>query len=98
MKLIANRQTTGDYGTVAPDGYFHCPDDVAKELLASGIARIPDPPKILEHKVFSPPEVGPIIPFRDMPVSDEESTLVADASYSVLSQPDVSEPGTADCG
>ena len=98
MRLVANRQLTGVYGTVAPHQVFDAPDDVGVELLRDGKARRPDPPAVIETKVFRPPEVGPVIPFRDVSVPDPEQASVVAARDSVLSVPDVPEQGTPDTG
>lgn len=96
MRLISNRQLTGSYGTVPADTVFDCPDDTGKELIADGKARRPDPPRIvMETKVYEPPEVGPVIPFRDLPVPDAQPAPVAAKSDPVLPAADVPKPGTS---
>jgi hypothetical protein len=47
QRLIACRQLTGDYGTVAPGGVFTARDDAAHSLLARGLARPDDSDPIL---------------------------------------------------
>lgn len=100
MRLIAHRQlhNPGLYGTVAEGHEFDCSDEnVAGQLIQSGLARKSEPPKILyETKVMTPREVGPAIPFRDVPVPDEKPEAVAAAGYPVLPEPNLSEPGAAD--
>jgi hypothetical protein len=99
MKLISNRQL---YGTnmipndVGPNEIFECPDhEVAKQLLSDGMARLPGPPKVFyEVKVIRPREVGPDIPFRDMPMSNEKPVGLVVKSDPVLSTPDISKSGT----
>ena len=100
MRLIAHRQlhNPGLYGTVAEGHEFDCSDEnVAGQLIQSGLARKAEPPKILyETKVMTPPEVGPVVPFRDVPVPDAKPEGVAAASDPVLSEANLSEPGAAD--
>ena len=98
MRLISDRQLTGIYGTVAPYEEFDCPDDdVARQLIQSGLAHKAESPKILyDTKVIAPPEVGPAIPFRDVPVPDAKPPAVAAAGDPVLPEPNLSEPGAAD--
>ena len=100
MKLIANRQlhNPGLYGTVAEGHEFNCTDEeVAKDLIRNDLARKAEPPRILyETKVIVPPEVGPAVPFRDMPVPDKKPEAVVAASDPVLSESNLSEPGAAD--
>lgn len=99
MLLIAHRQLTGVYGTVAPGDQFNCPDDIAKELIHAGLVHKADPPKILyETKVITPPEVGPTQPFPYMPLSDARSEGVVDAGDPMLSGADISKQGNADSG
>ena len=99
MFLISNRQLTGVYGTVTPGQEFNCPEDVAKELLRAGVAHKAEPPKVLyETKVVRPPEVGPTIPFRDMPVSDQKPEEVAAAGDHVLPAADIPKQGASDSG
>lgn len=97
MKLIALSQLTGVYGTVQEDGIFDCPEDIALQLLAMNKARKADPPKIVkETKVITPPEVGPIVPFRDGAVPDAQSKGMATEGNSVLSKSDLAKQGTSD--
>ena|ERR1700737_4559457 len=100
MRLICTaQQLTGDYGTVTAGQEFDCPDDVAQQLLAVGSVRKPGPPRVrYETKVIVPeaPEVGARLPFRDMPVSHEESSSVAAEGDRVLPESDVPEQGAAD--
>jgi hypothetical protein len=77
MRLIANRQLTGEYGTVIAGQEFECSDQIAHELLAQGMVRKADPPKVVyETKVVRPAEVGPTQPFRNVPVPDQEPAPV----------------------
>ena len=102
MRLIAHRQlhNPGLYGTVAEGHDFDCPDeDVAGQLIQSGLARKAEPPKILyETKVMTPPEVGPAVPFRDVPMPDTKPSGLAATGDPVLPEPNLSEPGAADRG
>jgi hypothetical protein len=97
MRIVANFQLHGVYGDIGPDEAFDCPEDIGEVLLKNNQARIPDPPKILyETKVVAPLEVGPVVPFRDMPMSHEEPKTVATESNPVFSKPDASKSRTAD--
>ena len=102
MRLIANRQLTGDYGRVHAGEEFDAREDVAQDLLRRSLVRRPDPPRVeYETKVIRPeaPEVSARQqPFRHVPVSDEESEEVAPASDRVLRESDVSASGTDDPG
>jgi hypothetical protein len=78
MRLIANSQLRGEYGLVEEDREFDCPEHIAPKLLRSGKARRPDPPRVLyETKIIVPeaPEVSPRLPFRDLPLSDQKSSV-----------------------
>ena len=80
MRVIAIRQLTGNYGTVIAGQEFTCSDDVARELLAAGVVRRPDPPQVIyETKVIVPeaPEVRARDSFRDVCLSDKEPQGVA---------------------
>lgn len=106
MKLIANRQLTGAYGTVAPGEEFECADEIAGELLRAYLVRPATPPRVTyETKViwpaapsqsFEAPEVSARLPFRDVPVPDAESKAVAPESHSVLPDADVPKSGAID--
>ena len=101
MKLIANRQLTGAYGTVAPGDEFEAYDPVASSLLNRGLAREAKPPKIhYDTKVISPDasEVSARSPFRNMPVLDQEPERLAPESDRVLSQSKVWTSGTTHLG
>ena len=92
MKLVSHRQLTGVYGTVGPGVTFDCPDEIAVELIKAGLAHRSGPPRVLyETKVIVPAEVGPIVPFRDVPVPDTEPTGLAADGNSVFSAADVSK-------
>lgn len=108
MRLIAvAQQLTGEYGTVTAGQEFECREDIAIELLRSGSARQPDPPRVLyetkpragyETKVIVPeaPEASPRPPFRNMPLPDAQPAPVAPKGDPVLPAADVPPEGTAD--
>lgn len=100
MKLIANSQLTGIYGTVAKDEEFNCEDeDVAKQLLHDGKARKPIPPQVtMETKVTGPSEVGPVQPFCDMSMPNPKPKPVAAASDTVLPKSKVPKKRAANPG
>jgi hypothetical protein len=102
MRVICNaQQLHGDYGTVTAEQEFECPDDVAPELIKAGLVRALPKPKVLyetkpilpEYRVIVPeaPEVSARPPFRNVPLSHEESPDVAPESDSVLPGSDVSQ-------
>jgi hypothetical protein len=97
MKLIANRQLTGVYGTVGPGEAFECDDELAQELLRAGVVRKAEPPRVLyQTKAVSPPEVGPAIPFRDLPVPDAKPQEVAAQGDPVLPGPNLRQERAPD--
>jgi hypothetical protein len=99
MKVIANRMLTGDYGTIAADQEFDPGDEIATQLLKSGMVRHALPPRVeYETKVIVPeaPEVGPRQPFRDVLVSHTEQEKVVTRIYPVLPAADVPSGGTPD--
>ena len=105
MKLIANRQLTGTYGTVAPGQAFEAPEDVAIDLMKRDLARRAEPPTVVyETKPahfetpLVVPEVTARLPFRDVPVSDSEPEELVTAGDSVLPETDVPKQGVADPG
>lgn len=99
MRLIARCQLHGDYGDVPPGHQFECQDDIAAQLIAQGMARKAEPPKILyETKIIRPPEVGPAVPFRDVFDSNTKPEELAAAGDPVLPEPDVSKQRGADPG
>lgn len=92
MKLIANRQLYGEYGTVVAGQEFEASDQVGLQLLQSGVVRRPDPPRVTyETKVIVPTasEVSARQPFRHLPVSDPESPNMAAEGDRVLSAADL---------
>ena len=106
MILIATRQIySSAHGQVIGGQEFDWPDSDTANLLATGAARHPYPPRIrydtkpavFETQVIMPeaPEVSARLPFRDVPLSDEEPASVASESNRVLPQTDVSEPRVA---
>jgi hypothetical protein len=110
MRLIANCQLTGDYGTVTAGDIFIVPDPDAQKLITAGVARRADPPRILyetkparyEMRTIQPeaPEVSARSTFPDAPgyvrLPDAQPQTVASESDSVLPKPNVSEQGTPD--
>lgn len=101
MRLIANRQLTGDYGFVLEGHAFEADEPKAQDLMRRGLAHAADPPKILySTKVIVPeaPEVRARQPFRDVPVPDAEQAGVAPESDPVLSGSDLPEKRLADSG
>lgn len=102
MTLIANRQLTGDYGTVHAGQVFTVTDEVGLQLISNGVARRPDPPRVLyETKVIVPeaPEVSARQSlFRDLPVSDPEPKNLAPQSHRELPVADVCKPRTSHPG
>lgn len=106
MRLIANCQLTGDYGTVATGEAFVIADDLALKLISQGCARRADPPRILyetkPYKFETPtikpeaPEVSARPPFRDLLVPDPKPQTLSPESDPVLPKPNVSEQGTVD--
>jgi hypothetical protein len=99
MKVIANRQLTGIYGTVIADQEFETQDDIANALLKSGHVRHSKPPRIqYETKVIVPeaPEVSPREPFRDVPLSHAQSPDVASESDRMFPVADLSSDRTTD--
>lgn len=100
MRLIANRQLTGDHGFVLEGQVFETDtDEKGRSLINRGLARAADPPKVLySTKVIVPeaPEVSARQPFRHVPVPHKESQAVVTESDQVFSGPDVPEQGTAD--
>lgn len=105
MRLVANKQTTGDYGTIPPGGVFHTPDDIGRQLIAMEIARIDAPPAVLyETKVVTPeaPQVSTRDAFpgptSDGALPDAPPQGVAAESDPVLPETDIPEPGAPDSG
>lgn len=99
MKLIANCQLMGSYGTVSYGDVFEADDEVAQILLKRGNARkVIDSAAILyETQVIEPqetPEVRPETPFRDVHVPDKEPPPVAKKSNPKLSRANVSKKPT----
>jgi hypothetical protein len=88
MNLIANRQLTGEYGTVNPGQEFEARDEIAEDLLRRGLVRRAEPPRIeYETKVIVPeaPEVSPRQPFRHQPVPNKEPKKLASQGDPVFS-------------
>jgi hypothetical protein len=101
MRLVANKQLTGDYGTVTAGQRFECPDEVGRQLIQGGHARAFEAPQVMyETKVIEPeaPEVSPRDPFRNGALSHAEQAAMAPEGHSLLAESDVPEPGAADPG
>ncbi len=107
MRLIATRQIySSERGQVLAGQEFDWPENEVQNLLASGAARLPYPPKIryetkptrFEAPLVTPeaPEVSARQPFRGMCLPNEEQTRVVAEGNSVLAGPDISKQGTAD--
>ena len=103
MRLVANRQLTGDYGFVAPGQEFWANDpEVAEQLIRRGLAA----PVGYETKVIYPeaPQVAAREPFRFRPIStrdvpvpdDPEPPALAAVRDAVVQAADISKPGTVD--
>src|SRR5439155_24925198 len=102
MKLIANCQLHGNYGTVVPGQTFETTESIGADLLKQGVVRLAVAPRIqYDTKMIIPreaPEVGPRQPFRDVSVPNEESAEVVADRDSVFSESDLLESGTLDSG
>lgn len=101
MRLIANRQLTGVYGSVVAGDGFDVEDATGRQLLNAGLARRADPPSVrYETKVITPeaPGVSARQPFRDSTLPHEEPPSVAPESDKFVPPTDLSESGTADRG
>jgi hypothetical protein len=101
MRVIANRQITGEYGSVVAGQAFDVRDELAEDLMKRNLVRTAAAPRILyDTKVIQPaeaPEVGPREPFRrNVPVPNQESPDVAPEGDRVLPEPDVHESEPAD--
>jgi hypothetical protein len=100
--LTAKTQLYGDWGNVPAGKEFYCEDEEqARELIRTGKVFSPAPPRVqYETKVIVPeaPEVSARLPFRDVPVSHQESTSVVAESDPVLPSADVPKSGTPDLG
>lgn len=101
MKLIANRQLTGTYGTVVAGQMFEVDDETAMQLIGQGVAHKSDPPRIeYQTKVIVPeaPEVSPREPFRHSLMPYEEPSAVAIESNRILPKSDLQESADAHPG
>lgn len=110
MLIIANRQLTGDYGTVAPNQSFDCDEATAVALIKRGLARPISIRQTYETKVMVPAVDEAIRrytvsepaaqvaaePFRDVLDRDEESPALVALRNAVYPEPVVSPPGDAD--
>ena len=93
MILIANRQLVGSYGTARPGDRINVTDDDAvKELLRSGVASIPPPPRIFyETKVVTAPPEGAGNTFRHLYMpNDKPEVEVAPSGDPVVQVANVS--------
>ena len=90
MKVRANRQLTGDYGTVVAGQVFELNQDIALELLRSGVIE-----PYREVKVIVP-EVPGERPFRLLYLPNEQAAM-GGAGDSGVAKTDVPTQGT-DCG
>jgi hypothetical protein len=98
MRIVANTQLTGIYGTVVAGEEFDCPDGTALELLRLGRARRVAPPAVrYETKVIVPeaPEVSAREGFRHLRVPDKKSANVAPEGHRLLARPDIPKQRTA---
>src|SRR5579885_2969659 len=78
MKLFANRQLTGDYGTVAPGEQFECADEIGHQLVSRGLAHLADPPKVLYES--KPAErTAPVVTFETPAVLIESPAVSLEA-------------------
>lgn len=99
MKVIANCQLRGSYGSMAPDQEFETTEDIGGQLLKNGSVRHAVPPRIqYETKIITPeaPEVGPREPFRDRTVSHQEPETVAAESPELFHGANLPALGTTD--
>ena len=100
MRLVANTQLTGVYGTVLAGQEFECHDPTALELLQAGSVHKAGSPAIsYETKVIAPgeaPQVSARETFRHVPLSDEGPERVASEGDCVLPAADARQRGAAD--
>lgn len=100
MRVIANRQITGEYGSVLPGQTFEVRDEIAEDLLKRSLVRTAAGPRVMyDTKVIQPaeaPEVGARDPFRNVPMPNEGSTDVAAEGDRVLPEADLLEPEATD--
>lgn len=101
MRVIANRQLTGEYGSVLPGQAFDVRDELAEDLMKRNLVRTAAAPLIqYDTKVIRPaeaPEVRPRDTFcRDVPLPDQEPATVASESDRPLPETDLPESESAD--
>jgi hypothetical protein len=100
MRVIANRQITGEYGTVLPGQAFDVRDELADDLMKRNLVRTAAAPRVqYDIRAFQPaeaPEVSAREPFRHLPVPNEESTDLAAEGDSLLPGTDVSKAEPTD--
>ena len=101
MRLIANRQLTGDYGSVVAGDGFEVEDATGHQLITAGLARRAETPRVqYETKVITPeaPEVSARQPFRELSLPHAEPPSVAPESDRVVPPTDLSQSGVVDRG
>jgi hypothetical protein len=99
MRLIANRQLTGNYGTVVAGQHFETTEDIGAYLVRENMARVASAPRIhYDTKVITPAadEVTEQNPFRYVPMPHPQPAPVATGSNSELSGPNASTTPTID--
>jgi hypothetical protein len=100
MRVIANRQITGEYGTALPGQAFEVRDELAEDLMRRDLVRAAAPPRVrYEVRAVRPdeaPEVSAREPFRHLPVFDQESTDLATKGDPMLSETELSETEPTD--
>jgi predicted ester cyclase len=99
MRVIANRQITGEYGSKVAGDVFEVRDELAEDLLRRELVRRADPPRIIyQTKIIVPeaPEVSARPPFRDVSMPDQKPQGMATQGDTVLSGSNISPQGTSD--
>jgi hypothetical protein len=112
MRVIFNKPSRGSaYGVALPGQELDLSEELARHLMAQGIARHALPPAVeyevierhkveYETKVILPaeaPEVSAREPFRNVPVSDAKPETLDSEGNRVLSTANIFEPaGTPD--
>jgi hypothetical protein len=98
MKLIANRQLHGDYGTVMPGQYFETTEEIGAHLVRERMAREATAPRIQYDTKVITAEVKQAEPFRNLFVSDTESPRVATGGHRELPGADLPAAGITHSG
>ncbi|HEV8189450.1 MAG TPA: hypothetical protein VGP83_16975 [Pyrinomonadaceae bacterium] len=99
MKLIANTQLRGEYGSVAPDQPFEVRDETAQVLLRKNMARTAASPAVeYETKVITPeaPTVSARPPFRNLSVFNAQPEDVVAESHREFSDADLPQQPAPD--